>query len=80
MTSLHLDATRASWAIVAAGLCGLIAVAHAASPTFWLVSTQEDFLLGESDFDLLSVELLLLESPEEELFSWAFLSFAAPFL
>ena len=47
MTSLQLDATRASWVIVAAGLCGLLAVAQAASPTFWLVSTQEDFLLGE---------------------------------
>ena len=47
MKSLHLGATQASWVIVAAGLCGLLAVAHTASPTFWLVSTQEDFLLGE---------------------------------
>ena len=42
-----LDFTRARWGLVAAGLSGLLAIAHAASPAFWRVSTQEDFLLGE---------------------------------
>ena len=49
MRFLNAGVSRPRLPFVAVGLSGLlaVAVAHAASPTFWLVSTQEDFLLGE---------------------------------
>ena len=45
MKASHTRRVRA--AFLATGLTGLVAVVHAASPAFWLVSTQQDFLAGE---------------------------------